>query len=858
MNAQLPPIDPELREQLARRSAGRPPEGLLSEVTKALDAVPASRPGPGWPAVAWRAPRLAAAGAGLALVAILAVALAVPAFHSTPADSFAGYPAQRALTTAELASLLAGPALAADTTVVASVTIDIRSDVCQLDSRPTVGVIEGMGSQVCVMASSRPTALVGPKATGVFAFRYMAPGYLGLIDQLAAGPSGLAFKVADDWPLDGKAFLVDGYLGATPLHCVATEKYEYGDFLNPAGYENCELSWLSSDGSPAPVQLDQASASPGSSLPRVAYPNASSDLLALHNHARYVAAGGARQIDSIPLETTRGVYVVRPGTGPCPDASPVDSRGCTTWQVLARVAPISATQPSPIATPVATPTATPTGPATPIAEYPAGRALTTAELAALMAGPALPTNTALVAAVTIEARTDVCPMNRYPTVGIVQGMGSQVCVMGAGVSAYLTTASETGTFAFRYLAPGYLGLVGEITPASASKITFAIADDWPTGRQTFLVSGWLGAVETTASCIEPTPGDVLYPNGNDCQFGDWLGDGSAAPGIEADFTENQDPPPTYDPGALRGNARHVGAGGMRVFDAIDPRAPVHGVYVVRADTSACPNPSAADVSGCATWLVLARIADTPGAPPAATPTPAATATPGATPAPTPHVLPTGAAGAAPIGLIAPDNLPLTEGVFATLWAADPAHLAGRIVVVKGPVPTGFMCWDAGAADASAPPGTCHVAIRDGFIGADGHYWVVQVGTEGTLSVVGELTTPQDSFVFTVEQALTSKTEPGRHFLIVDAWLDWGNPCDTLPTEPPGSACGYSLLSSKELSWGHMPTLLPEGAVVYGVQADAYFLFSTDASGWQASHGLYLLESTSVSASILARLEPATP
>ena len=71
---------------------------------------------------ALRMPRLALAGAALA-AALLAVAVALPALHSRPAAQLAGYPAQSALTTAELAELMAGPALAQNTPIVASVTI---------------------------------------------------------------------------------------------------------------------------------------------------------------------------------------------------------------------------------------------------------------------------------------------------------------------------------------------------------------------------------------------------------------------------------------------------------------------------------------------------------------------------------------------------------------------------------------------------------------------------------------------------------------------------------------------------------------------------------------------------------------
>jgi hypothetical protein len=240
----------------------------------------------------------------------------------------------------------------------------------------------------------------------------------------------------------------------------------------------------------------------------------------------------------------------------------------------------------------------------------------------------------------------------------------------------------------------------------------------------------------------PAAGDVLAPDGEDCPYDDWLGDSSTAPAIQADheYTAGS-PEPSYDPLSLRGNARHVEAGGMRLIDSIDPAAPVFGVYVVRVDNSGCPNPSAA-TSGCSTWRVLARVTDVPGPQPSvATPTPVPTPTPMTAPPATPVAQPTGPLAPAPAGLLGSDNRPLTEGEFATLWAADPVHLAGRIAIVKGPVPTGFECWDAGAADASVPSPACHIAILDGQIAQEG-YWAVRVGADGKLLIVGEIATPR--------------------------------------------------------------------------------------------------------------------
>jgi hypothetical protein len=432
-------------------------------------------------------------------------------------------------------------------------------------------------------------------------------------------------------------------------------------------------------------------------------------------------------------------------------------------------------------------------------------------------------------------------------------MGSQVCVMAANVGAYLSGASVTGIFAFRYLAQGVLGLIGQLTPASTSKLAFRVGEDWPQAGQTFLVDGWLGADGLLVDCLSaPVAGDVLDPNGEDCPYDDWLSDASTAPGIQADHEYHPpSPPPSYDPLSLRGNARHVEAGGMRLIDSIDPAAPVFGVYVARADTDACPYPSAADTSGCATWRVLARVTDAPKPlPSAATPSPTPTTAPPATPV----VLPTGATGAAPIGLMGSGNRPLTEGEFATLWAADPAHLAGRIAIVKGPVPTGFECWSAGAADASAPPGTCHIAILDGQIAADGHYWAVRVGADGKLAIVGELSTPTSSFVFSLDGVNSATSLKDGNLVVVDGWLLEGLlTCNSGATPLPGS-CLYSAIEST--SSFNSPAWI-------GVQRGAYQEITGTAADWTTEgppvHGLFLVRvSNNGEGTLLARLEAATP
>ena len=142
MNEQILPIEPSIREQLTRRSAGRLPYGMAADVFRALDEAPE------WRAF-WRSPRLAVAGLSLAVVAVLVATIAFTATRPAPAASPSGsnnYPTERAMTTAELAALIAGPALPVNIALVASVTIDVRNDVCPMNRYQTQGVVEVCGT----------------------------------------------------------------------------------------------------------------------------------------------------------------------------------------------------------------------------------------------------------------------------------------------------------------------------------------------------------------------------------------------------------------------------------------------------------------------------------------------------------------------------------------------------------------------------------------------------------------------------------------------------------------------------------------------------------------------------------------
>ncbi len=496
MNDAPLPTDPQLGAQLARRAVGRVPDDLLAEVLTAVDSAPQTRTDSRWSRPIWRVPRLAAAGIGLTLVVALAVAVAVPGLRGGPAASPAGYPTDRALTTSELAALLAGPALATNTALVAEVTIDAETDVCPMNSYPTIGVIEGMGSQVCVMGAGVSARLTAAKASGTFAFRYLGPGYLGLLGEITpASSSRLAFSVADQWPGADETFLVDGWLGGDYWPCPTAYPMTVGDPLDPTGTDPCHLSWLA----------DDPNAYAGASLTMPAPPEGGVE----------VGASGMREIDSVPYGSpVHGVFVVRSVVEQCASAPPQSNVSCTAWLVLAKLADISLSESATPSTSKSPTTALPQTPVpveTPRPGYPSDRALTTSELAAVLAEPVLPANATLVAQVTVTGRT-YCAADPYASIGVVAGMHSQVCIEGDP----LTLPKVTATFALRYRRPGVVQNLGQIEPVSPSQLVHRGADGWPWGlseSHTFLVGGYLQS-DSTGSRIVETPGGAAPTDGS--------------------------------------------------------------------------------------------------------------------------------------------------------------------------------------------------------------------------------------------------------------------------------------------------------------------------------------------------------
>ena len=127
-----------------------------------------------------------------------------------------------------------------------------------------------------------------------------------------------------------------------------------------------------------------------------------------------------------------------------------------------------------------------------------------------------------------------------------------------------------------YLAPGYLGFIEFVVPASDSRIAYGVSDAWPQPSGTFLVAGYMTQFHLPASdpgfCPSESPapaGDPLNPNGKDPCVYTWLGDTA---------TEV----PTWHDGGLTvpPNVREVDAAGAGLIDNIPDGVTVYGVFVV--------------------------------------------------------------------------------------------------------------------------------------------------------------------------------------------------------------------------------------------------------------------------------------
>ncbi len=780
MNEQLPPVDLDLRAQLERRAAGRVPTELLGNVLAELDSVPVSRP-----IVALRPrsePRTVSALVGVAAVlAIVAALVAVPALHNGPSAP-GGYPVYRALTTSELAALMSGPALPTNTALVANVTIQVRNDVCPMNRYPTIGVIEGMPSQVCAVGAGVGAHLNVGSQGGVYAFRYLGPGVLGLIGNVrAASTSTLAFGVLADWPVSTDAFVVHGWLGAEQTGAVAScsESPGVGDTLLPYGDDCPYTDWLAAD------RTATAISTPAAQL----FSRRSMDPIALYGNARLVAAGGMRILDGLDLGSLaagstvtpiEGDYVVRSTTGACPGYAEVSSMGCPHWLVLAKLGAIVV--PSPTPAPSATPRPqAPSG-------YPIDRALTTAELGRLLdAGSLKQYDTVVVdAQVTAEA-SGACkspPIFDLAFAGFIVRMDPQVCVF-----AVPGATIAPGHLLLRVLAGRTLGYM--LTLPDTSLFAYSATDAWPQGD--FLVHGWLGT--DPRDCGKPGAqptmmGYGLFPDGRVMCY-------AALTATAFDHTRvvSSGPTPAGPPRLTVGewelpaDGQAVDPGPLFSMPGASPvGGSVEGTYVVEAGHHC------SEYGDCLEFSVLARLAYV--ALPEPTPSPTSTPQPPATPAPP---TPSGYPAVPSTGVWAPGNRPLTVAELYTACSADPQHLAGRIVVTKGPLPTDTRCWKVDAAVSCAGSSL----LPEGYL-------VIQFDSAGKPTLLGQLSSPGGRFVSTLAQISGGGAVPSDSLVVVDGYLveSVGPHCDSSPL---GARCLPSIVDSLPESLSSYRLTVQDGA-----------------------------------------------
>jgi hypothetical protein len=170
---------------------------------------------------------------------------AIPIPAST---AHAGYPFDRALTAAELAAFLADPSLKPGTTFAARVTIQQKS---YCEGYSATGVLLGIPPRWCV----RNASINMPQVTGVFALRYLSPGWLESVGGVkGASPDRLVHKSDDGWPWALTAyttFLTQGYLVrgestfivTSPPDRMPTDRDVHGVIVDPgAGVDSIDGS----------------------------------------------------------------------------------------------------------------------------------------------------------------------------------------------------------------------------------------------------------------------------------------------------------------------------------------------------------------------------------------------------------------------------------------------------------------------------------------------------------------------------------------------------------------------------------------------------------------------------------------
>jgi hypothetical protein len=350
-----------------------------------------------------------------------------------------------------------------------------------------------------------------------------------------------------------------------------------------------------------------------------------------------------------------------------------------------------------------------------------------------------------------------------------------------GVCGALKDLRESqGTWAVRIQSDGLFGIMGEVKKGSDGRLVAPLSEAAADTQGYFwVVDAWLHAEACSAAAPSPEDGSCTT--------------------VEA---------PHLSPDEAGYSAWKVTVqnGAYDAFIGGTDRSPVHGIYLLS------PN------------LLLARFAPE-GFQPGASASPPATPIPSPTPPATAY-----------LGLIGEGGRPLTQAEFSDAWVVDPTHLAGRVAVVKGPVPGGFFCWGAGQADASTPPGTCRLGVLDSQIAPEG-YWAVRVEADGLFELLGEIRMNGSSFAFTVDQVIANESLGPDDLLIVQGTArPWRlDPCDV-----PGPCTYWPLLS------GETGQLVPQGAPTW-----------QDLTGQESGpplSGFFLIRKVSDMAQILAAFE----
>jgi hypothetical protein len=172
-------------------------------------------------------------------------------------------------------------------------------------------------------------------------------------------------------------------------------------------------------------------------------------------------------------------------------------------------------------------------------------------------------------------------------------------------------------------------------------------------------------------------------------------------------------------------------------------------------------------------------------------------------------------------IIGAGNLPMGWEELEMLMLASPDRLAGRVAILKSPIPSQITCQGDGGG------GGCAVNTASLASGGD---WAVYLGNDGRLSLLGPVARQSTgTFVFTLDTVAIGSRKQGD-ILLVDAWLLFAPPgCDAAATPMP-SACNGSSLSPTNQD--NQPDELP-------VQAGAYQAITGNAAYGPPVHGIFL-------------------